>query len=193
MKKRNRREALLEEGLRVFHDQGYIGATVRDICRAAGAPLGSFTNYFSSKEQFALEILGIYDNLLISVRQSTILNNELPPLKRFHAYLDVLEEVLIKDDYRNGCLIGNFCIDSSNHSEALRNRLNQALKHFQEDVEIWLVSAVESGTVNQSINTKEFAANFVSSLYGALMMTKVERSPAALRRFKSLIDSQLAL
>ena len=39
---------------------GYEGATVRDICAAAGAPQGSFTNHFRSKEAFAQEVLDRY-------------------------------------------------------------------------------------------------------------------------------------
>ena len=190
-KKKTRRETLLEEGLRVFTEQGYIGATVRDICRAADAPLGSFTNYFESKEQFALEVLGIYDNLLVNVRLATFLNQEIAPLKRFDAYLDVIEQVLIRDEYRNGCLIGNFCIESSNHSDALRKRLTEALKQFELDVEKCLVEAVETGSLDKSFDTRECALNFVSGLYGALMMTKVERGPDALHRFRSLINQQL--
>jgi len=33
---------------------------VRDICAAAGAPQGSFTNHFPSKEAFAVEVLDQY-------------------------------------------------------------------------------------------------------------------------------------
>ena len=39
---------------------GYQGASVRDICAAAGAPQGSFTNHFRSKEAFAQEVLDRY-------------------------------------------------------------------------------------------------------------------------------------
>ena len=44
--------------------QGYGGASVRDIVRAAGVPQGSFTNHFTSKEAFAQEVLDRYFSLV---------------------------------------------------------------------------------------------------------------------------------
>ncbi len=60
MSKSSLREDLLNAGLKVMFRAGYTGASVRDICGAAGVPLGSFTNYFRSKEAFAEEVLDRY-------------------------------------------------------------------------------------------------------------------------------------
>jgi AcrR family transcriptional regulator len=57
MSKPSLREDILNAGLKVMFRSGYQGATVRDICAAAGAPHGSFTNHFRSKEAFAKEVL----------------------------------------------------------------------------------------------------------------------------------------
>ena len=60
MAKPSLREALLDAGLTVMFESGYQGASVRDICAVAGAPQGSFTNHFRSKEAFAEEVLDRY-------------------------------------------------------------------------------------------------------------------------------------
>src|SRR5258708_12769549 len=60
MGKASLREDILNAGLKVMFQSGYTGATVRDICEAAGVPLGSFTNHFRSKEAFAQEVLDRY-------------------------------------------------------------------------------------------------------------------------------------
>src|SRR5690242_9670269 len=57
MPKPSHRETILTEGLRVVHERGFAGASVRDIIEAAGVPQGSFTNHFASKEAFCLEVL----------------------------------------------------------------------------------------------------------------------------------------
>jgi TetR/AcrR family transcriptional repressor of nem operon len=54
MPKPSHREKLLEAGFEVVLERGYCGASVRDIVQAAGAPQGSFTNHFTSKEAFCL-------------------------------------------------------------------------------------------------------------------------------------------
>ena len=57
MRKPTNRDKLLAQGLRVVHQQGLAGASVRDIVQAAGVPQGSFSNHFASKEAFGVEIL----------------------------------------------------------------------------------------------------------------------------------------
>ena len=48
MQKQTNRDKLLANGLRVVHQQGLAGASVRDIVEAAGVPQGSFSNHFAS-------------------------------------------------------------------------------------------------------------------------------------------------
>ena len=57
MPRASTRERILTEGLRVVHERGFSGASVRDIVQAAGVPQGSFTNHFASKEAFGLEVI----------------------------------------------------------------------------------------------------------------------------------------
>ena len=57
MPKPSNREKILTEGMRVVHEHGFAGASVRDIVQAAGVPQGSFTNHFASKEAFGLEVI----------------------------------------------------------------------------------------------------------------------------------------
>ena len=66
MPRPSNREKILSEGLRVVHERGYAGASVRDIVHAAGVPQGSFTNHFATKEAFGLEILDRVGALILS-------------------------------------------------------------------------------------------------------------------------------
>jgi len=73
--KPSHREKILTEGLRVVHERGYAGASVRDIVAAAGVPQGSFTNHFASKEAFCLEILDLYFKDARATVQRTLRND----------------------------------------------------------------------------------------------------------------------
>jgi AcrR family transcriptional regulator len=74
------KEKLVSDGLRVVHQRGFGGASVRDIVKAAGVPQGSFTNHFVSKEAFGLEILQRYYKR--EHQGATLRNDSLPPLRR---------------------------------------------------------------------------------------------------------------
>src|SRR5277367_3666262 len=106
MAKPSHREKILTAGLRVVHEHGFAGASVRDIVQAAGVPQGSFTNHFASKEAFGLEILDLYFARGSEVMRETLRNDTLPPLQRLGAYIDATKNRLNRDNMRNGCLYG---------------------------------------------------------------------------------------
>lgn len=55
---KNTRKRLFDAGIQVFADKGYRDATVREICRKAGAAnINAVNYYFGSKEQLYREIL----------------------------------------------------------------------------------------------------------------------------------------
>src|SRR3954465_9919543 len=108
MTKPSNRERVLAAGLRVVHAHGYAGGCVRDIVQAAGVPQGSFTNHFTSKEAFGLEILDLYFARGCELMGETLRNNGLSPLQRIGAYVEATKAHLNEDSMRNGCLFGNF-------------------------------------------------------------------------------------
>jgi AcrR family transcriptional regulator len=54
---RNRRDALLKIGERLFSEHGYRDVSIKDITGSAGLGMGSFYTYFPTKEAFYEDIL----------------------------------------------------------------------------------------------------------------------------------------
>ena len=50
------REKLLMVGLNLFRMHSYFGVGISDLLREADIPKGSFYHYFSSKEEFGVEV-----------------------------------------------------------------------------------------------------------------------------------------
>jgi AcrR family transcriptional regulator len=70
------REKLFEVGEKVFLEKGIKKATIQEITKGAGISLGSFYNFFESKEKMFLELLDIY-NARIFVVQNEELNRQI--------------------------------------------------------------------------------------------------------------------
>src|SRR5471032_619864 len=104
MPKPSHREKLLHVGMQVVHERGFGGASVRDIVQAAGVPQGSFTNHFTSKEAFGLEVIDLYFADMCDLMRQTLRNDDLPPLQRLRAYIDNGKDKLNQDSMKNGCL-----------------------------------------------------------------------------------------
>ena len=191
MAKPSHREKILTEGLRVVHERGYGGASVRDIVQAAGVPQGSFTNHFTSKEAFCLEILDLYFEGARATIQMTLRNDSLPPLKRLRAFIDAQIKYLDRIGWQNGCLVGNFSAEASEHSELIRKRLVEIYEEMRQAVAYCLKTAVKIGEVPRKTECDEFAGFLISSMQGAILLSKTERNSVPLERFKHLIFSTL--
>jgi TetR/AcrR family transcriptional repressor of nem operon len=191
MPKPSHRDKLLQEGLKVVLAQGYSGASVRDIVRAAGVPQGSFTNHFISKEAFAQEVLDLYFALVRSNIEKTLRNDSLPPFRRLRAWLDLQIAFLKKAEFRTGCLIGNFSIEACDQSESIRRRLTEFFKYIHESIIYCLKAAVDAGELSASADIREIASFLYSSWQGAVMQSKVELTAKPLERFKRVLFSQI--
>ena len=181
----------MTEGLRVVHERGFGGASVRDIVEAAGVPQGSFTNHFVSKESFCLEILDLYFKDVRAMIESTLRNESLPPLERLHGFVDAQIKYLDRTGWRNGCLIGNFSAEASEHSEIIRKRLVKIFEELGQSVAYCLRAAVKNGELPRKTECDELGDFIIASLQGAILQSKAERSAVPIKRFKHLIFSTL--
>ncbi len=191
MPRPSNREKILTEGLRVVHKRGFAGASVRDIVQAAGVPQGSFTNHFASKEAFSLEILDLYLANGRELMCETLRNDSLPPLARLRAYIDAGKNRLNKDGMRNGCLFGNFAAEASDHSELIRHRLVEIFAEVRDSIAYCLTAAVRAGELPRNFECDDVAGFIVSSLQGANLLAKAQRSPAAVEGFERILFSTI--
>jgi Transcriptional regulator len=152
-------------------------------------PQGSFTNHFASKEAFGLEVLDLYFARGCELMRETLRNDALPPLQRLGAYIDATKDRLNKNGMRSGCLYGNFTAEASDHSEILRQRLVEIFAEVEASVAYCLRAAKEAGELSSSLDCDEIAAFIVSSLQGANLLAKAERSPVPVERFKQILFS----
>jgi TetR/AcrR family transcriptional repressor of nem operon len=191
MPKPSTRDKILTEGLRVVHQRGFGGASVRDIVQAAGVPQGSFTNHFASKEAFGLEVIDLYFANSCQIIAQTLRNDAVPPLQRLGAYIDTVKSRMERDSMRNGCLLGNFTAEANDHSEAIRHRLVKIFAEVQQSVAYCLQAAVRAGELSPSFDCEDVAGFVVSSLQGAHLLSKAQRSPLPIERFKRILFTMI--
>jgi len=165
---------------------GYHGASVRDICAAARAPQGSFTNHFRSKESFAVEVLDRYFDYLKGLVAEALNDETLTPRQRLKRYLDVITAKLERDRWRIGCLIGDLSLEASSHSKLLRERLDAIFQEWRALFASCIAAAQSAGEIDSQFSATELAEFLLASWEGAILRMKVERSPAALERFKAI-------
>jgi TetR/AcrR family transcriptional repressor of nem operon len=186
MSKPSLRDDILNAGLKVMFRSGYRGASVRDICEAAGVPLGSFTNHFRSKEAFAEEVLDRYFAHLKGLVKQALDDQSLTPRQRLQHYLEIISGVLAEDKWNRGCLIGDLSLESS-QSKRLRKRLETIFQEWQAPFASCIAEAQTAEEIDSTFDPTDLAEFLLASWEGAILRMKVERGPAPLDRFRNIV------
>lgn len=187
MARASNREKLLVAGLGLIHEHGFTATSVRDVVRAAGVPQGCFTNHFTSKEAFGLEVLGLYRSEKREDAHKTLLDDNSPPLQRVRAYIDARTERFKQNGMRCGCMFGNFAAESSSDSEAIRHELLDIFAESRGAMSYCLEAAVRMGELPEEFDCHEVAALILSSLQGAFLTAKTERNAEPVERLKKFL------
>ena len=186
MPKESLRERILDAGLRVMFRSGYIGSGVRDIVAEAHAPQGSFTNHFRSKEAFAVEVLDRYFAYVQGLVRQALDDRSRGPRARLRRYLDIITDRLEHAGFARGCLIGDFSLEAAPHSDLLRERLATIFAHWRAPFAACIAEGQAAGEIAATFAPDELADFLLASWQGAILRMKVDRSPAALERFKAI-------
>src|SRR5947207_7882021 len=164
----------------------YQGESVRDICAAAGALQGSFTNHFRSQAAFAEEVLDQYFDYLKGLVKQALNDETRTPRQRLKRYLDIITGKLECDRWRIGCLIGDLSLETSSQSKRLRARLDAIFQEWRTLFASCIAAAQSAGEVDSTLDATELAEFLLAYWEGAILRMKVEQVPAALERSKTL-------
>lgn len=187
MPKPSHRERLLDAGLKVMFRKGYVGSGVRDIVAEAGAPQGSFTNHFRSKEAFTQEVLDRYFDHVKGLVAQALEDESLAPRERLRRYLDIITARLEADGFMRGCLIGDLSLEAVSLSDVLRERLAAIFVEWRAPFAACIAQAQAAGDIAATFSADDLADFLLASWEGAILRMKVERDGQPLERFKKVV------
>jgi TetR/AcrR family transcriptional repressor of nem operon len=187
MGKISNRQLILNHGLRVVHEQGFAGASVRDIVGAAGVPQGSFTNHFVSKEAFGLEVLNLYYDDVKARMDQALQDSAVAPLTRLHRWIAAVAFAVAQKDFKAGCMFGNFSAEATNCDGVIRHRLADILTEMQGKISACLEAAVQAKELPEGFGVEETAGFILSSLQGAILLSKAHREIAPIEQFERIL------
>lgn len=193
-KKQINKENLLDQGVQLLMQQGYHGTGLKEILDAVQVPKGSFYNYFSSKESYAVEVIQHYIDPFIDHLGSYLQNPDLDGLSALQSYFNELISGLELADFKGGCLLGNLMGEIGDTSELCQQSLQLAVRRYQDLLAAGLKKAQEEGTVRLDKSAEDMAALLVNAWQGAMLRMKIERSIEPLKQCcESLLNDYFKL
>jgi len=191
MGKISNRDRILSEGLKVVHEQGFAGASVRDIVAAAGVPQGSFTNHFVSKEAFGVEVLNLYYDDIKARMAATLQDESLPPLRRLRKWIGSVKTFVQDSRMKAGCMVGNFSAEATNCDGPIRLRLAEILTEMHGSVAACLKAAVKAKELPQGFKVADTAGFVISGIQGAILVSKAYRDITPFEQFEQILFAKV--
>lgn len=183
MKRIHNKEDIVQVGLDLVLSKGFNATGVEAILKQANIPKGSFYNFFSSKEEFGLAIIDKFVADRVAVLYPIFVDESLPPIARVRKSFETIITVFEGNDCSKGCLLGNLGLEMSDHYEIVRQRLEQSLQNWAQGLSQLLLQAQKAHVIPADMDAEMLAENLIASFQGALLRSKVKKSPEPLRNF----------
>jgi AcrR family transcriptional regulator len=127
-----RREAIMAQALRLFHERGYHGVTMEDIATAAGTRASSLYRHFSGKSEL---LAAVYFRATdrVNVATAAALASSASPEEALHRLVDSYVDMVFDESD----LVTVYQVENNNLPEAARHELRKAQRlHVEEWVRV---------------------------------------------------------
>lgn len=180
---RDTRTDIIRAGLSIMARQGFNSTGIDAVLKRANVPKGSFYHYFSSKQEFGLNVLEHFAGGIDGIFTSFLADESISPLARLKNCVDSLVDRFEQNNCSIGCLAANLGQEMADQSEEFRERLEGVFRSWIGHFERCLSEARDSGEIPADLSPGYAAECFLSGFEGALLVSKVMKSSAPLRNF----------
>lgn len=182
---------IVQKASTLFNRQGYTASSISDIMHETGLRKGGIYNHFDSKEElmlsafsFSIETMGHFYSEALEGKQGC--------LERLLSIASVFAGLAERDLLPGGCPIMNAAIEADDADPLLQNKAREAMDDLLGMVRQLVQAGIDSGEVKQSVDPEFVATIFISTLEGALMLSKLYKNPEHMQKAVQHLISFLA-
>ena len=182
------RERILSEAAALFNQHGFEGGSLSELMKATGLEKGGIYRHFSSKEELAAEAFDYAWKVAIETRMRDLesIPNSVDKLKHYIANF-----VVRRSSVPGGCPLLNTAIDTDDGNPVLRERALKALRDWRDRLAAIISAGIKRKEIRRDTDAPKLATLIISSLEGALMMSRLERNPGALQAIQNYLEKYL--
>ncbi len=174
------RERILNAGMALFHLHGYNATGLDKVIKQAGVTKGNFYYHFKSKEALALATLDWQFELIQKEMKAQVFDKKEKPLKTLFSVLEMMahkQKEQHREGHVRGCYFGNFTLELSTTSQAIRDKVKSIFQQYNELIESLLIMARDTGEIARQIDPAQLSLVILGQLEGAILLDKANQQP----------------
>jgi TetR/AcrR family transcriptional repressor of nem operon len=180
------RALLIRCGVELLTQQGVRATVIDEVLKRVNVPKGSFYHYFASKDAFVGSVIEAYAGYFARKLDRHFQNSSLAPLARIVAFVDEACVGVERHDFSRGCLVGNLGQEVSSLEPAMRLRLEEIFRDWEQRLSQCLQAAITAGQLAPEADCPALAQMFWIGWEGAVLRARLARSCEPMRAFLRL-------
>lgn len=171
---------ILHQAAELFNQQGYAGSSMSDIMAATGLQKGGIYNHFKTKDELSL---AAFDYAIATMGQHhrAVLRQNHHAVDRLLGIMAVFGRFVDYPPVVGGCPLMNTAIEADDAHPALKARAQQAMTNLRKLLRHIVETGITRGEL-QSVDADVFATILISTIEGAIMISKLYDDPVHLER-----------
>src|ERR1700678_159330 len=183
------RRRIVEQSAAVFNRHGYSGTSMSALMAATGLEKGGLYRHFESKEDLAAAAFDYAWETVTEPRRRG-LENCTTSLEKLLLLVRNFVEPLPRA-IPGGCPLLNTAIDSDDGNAVLREKARGALDEWRSVIVESVCQGMRSGELRSDVDPIAVATIVISSLEGAIMFSRLEKTREALFMIGKHLESYL--
>ena len=182
------RQRIVAQAASLFNRRGYEGASMSELMKATGLEKGGIYRHFSSKEELAAEAFDYAWQHALDLRMRDLdsVANKVDALKLF-----ISNFIELHPHIPGGCPLLNTAIDADDGNLILRQRARKALRGWHKELSQLVTDGIRHKEIRRGTDAEQVATAIISSLEGALMMSRLEGNKKAMSDVQSYLETYL--
>jgi TetR/AcrR family transcriptional regulator, transcriptional repressor for nem operon len=183
------KERIIEAAAPVFNRNGYTGTSLSDLMEATGLQKGGIYRHFKSKEELAVAAFDYAWNVARQVRWFEVdkTPGAIAKLQKFVANFVERRTGTVP----GGCPVLNTAVDSDDGNPVLREHVRKALRQWVKRIRDIIAGGIEKQEIRKDVDPQAVATMLISSLEGAIMMTRLQESVQPLEQVRDYLNGFL--
>lgn len=179
---------IIRSSAKLFNQKGYAGSSLSDIMQATGLKKGGIYNHFKSKDEIALAAFD-YAVSLVQQRTWEVVRTQKSAIARLQALLDNHLDYLENPPLTGGCPIMNTAIESDDAHPKLRHKAMSAMESWHSLIVKIVRRGIKKSELKSDIEPETVASFLISTIEGAIMMSKLYGDGVHLQRAIAVLHS----
>ena len=174
------RQFIIGKTAPLFNTKGYNGTSLNDLTEATGLTKGSLYGNFENKEEIAI---AVFHYSMEKVRETARQKMEKvhSSKEKLLALLDFYSEYVFSSPIPGGCPLMNNAVEADDHHSFMKKAVTSEIKKTIDLIADLLIQGKKDGEFKNTLNENEIANLFFCSIEGAIIVSRVSASDAAMK------------